>query len=968
MYIRPNKMKPTMSSTVITLRQKTSESVPATANQASSTSKMSGNIRTHMMRFYRISISNKIALIITMVLMVAMMMIFIVNAWLTISIHLKHANENLQVLADSTGHTLEGPLVFKDEKGMQEALQSLRANSRIYHAEVRNTKNQVLAHYSVKVEDSNIHKLTLMLPVKHSVVIKRSVSIGNQALGTLTIASSLNAEWEALLFILIQMAAAAIAVLIIAMLMAKRLSVLIIQPIQQISATAREITSGGDYTKRVEKIADDEIGILTDEFNNMLTKINQRDYALRESETHLRLSQAGGGIGTWESDLINNRQKWSENCARLLGVPVPENPTWEDFLAIVHPEDRQRVIDATTMHIERGTTYDVEYRAIASNGSVHWMRSKGQADYNEEGTPIKMRGIVQDISERKRAEADLRIAAIAFESQEGVLITDASGFILRVNRAFTNISGYTADELVGNTPDILNPRLHAATIYAAILGSINKTGAWEGEIRNRRKDGSEYPVHIIVTAVKDSHGIISNYVATMTDISLRKEAEEKIEQLAFYDPLTKLPNRRLLMDRLHQALATGARTLKHGALLFIDLDNFKTLNDTHGHDMGDLLLQQVASRLLGCVRDGDTVSRLGGDEFVIMLENLHEDTKIAVAETEIVGEKILSTLNKPYQLAEHNYLSTPSIGIALFNGNANSVDELLKRADIAMYESKMAGRNTLRFFDPNMQSIINARALLDESMRKAIEESQFILQYQPQVDSNNQLLGVEALVRWQHPEKGLVPPVEFIALAEETGLIVQLGHWVLETACRQLATWANNPKTSQLTMSVNVSVRQIHQQDFVDQVLGILALTGANPHRLKLELTESVLLNDIETTIAKMALLKAKGISFSLDDFGIGYSSLSYLKRLPLDEVKIDKSFVDDVLLDADDAAIARTIVALAQSMNLAVIAEGVETKEQRDFLEKNGCVVYQGYLFGKPGAVDELQLNDKIQLNAPNH
>lgn len=953
-------MKPTISSSAATPLQKTPQSASSVTEQTPSINKPSEDAYSHTVRFSHLSISNKIALIITTVLMGAMMMVFIVNAWLTIRTHLQNANENLQVLADAAGHNLEGPLIFKDASGAQEALQSLRANSSIYHAEVRNTRGQVLAHYSIKEANTNINKLTLILPIKHSVVINRSISVANQALGTLTVASSLNSEWESVLFMLMQMAMAAIAALAIAMLMAKRLSALIIQPIQKIAATARKITSGGDYTQRVEKIADDEIGLLTDEFNHMLNKINQRDHALRESETHLRLSQAGGGIGTWEADLINNRQKWSENCARLLGVPVPTNPTWDGFLAIVHPDDRQRVIDATTMHIENGTTYDVEYRVITSDGSIRWMRSKGQADYNAEGRPITMRGIVQDISERKQAEIDLRIAAIAFESQEGVLITDARGFILRVNGAFTHISGYTTEELVGNTPDMLNPRLHAATIYAEILSNINKTDVWEGEIRNRRKDGSEYPVHIIVTAVKDAHGIISNYVATMTDISLRKEAEEKIEQLAFYDPLTKLPNRRLLMDRLHQALATGARTLKHGALLFIDLDNFKTLNDTHGHDMGDLLLQQVASRLLGCVRDGDTVSRLGGDEFVVMLENLHEDIKIAVSETELVGEKILSTLNKPYQLAEHNYLSTPSIGIALFNGNANSVDELLKRADIAMYESKMAGRNTLRFFDPNMQSIINARALLDESMRQAIEESQFILQYQPQVDSNNHLLGVEALVRWQHPEKGLVPPVEFIALAEETGLIVQLGHWVLETACRQLAAWADNPETSQLTMSVNVSVRQIHQPDFVGQLLNILARTGANPHRLKLELTESVLLDDIEATIAKMAILKAKGISFSLDDFGTGYSSLSYLKRLPLDEVKIDKSFIDDVLLNADDTAIARTIVALAQSMNLDVIAEGVETKEQRDFLEKNGCMVYQGYLFGKPGTVDELQLNAK--------
>ncbi|OIR17563.1 cyclic di-GMP phosphodiesterase Gmr [mine drainage metagenome] len=898
------------------------------------------------------------ALIITTVLISAMLMVFVVNAWLTIHVHLKHAGENLEVLADATGHSLEGPLIFMDKKGAQESLHSLRANSSIYYAEVRNMKNQVLAQYSIKKADTNIRALTLMLPVKHNLVVNRVISFDKQPLGTLTVAFSLNSEWESMLFMLLQMAVAIVAALVIAIIMARRLSYKVTQPIQQIVAMARKITSGGDYTQRVDKTTDDEIGLLTDEFNNMLTEISHRDQALRESEAHLRLSQAGGGIGTWEADLITNQQKWSENCEALLGVSAPTSPTWEYFLSIVHPEDRQRLIDATKSHIKNGTPYDVEYRVISTDGSVHWIRSKGQADYNTDGVPTSMRGIVQDVSERKQAEADLRIAAIAFESQEGILITDAKGVVLKINGAFASISGYTADELVGRVPNMLSPGLHTANLFSAILNSINKSGSWEGEIKNRRKNGEPYPAHIIVTAVKDSNGIITNYVATMTDITLRKEAEEKIEQLAFYDSLTKLPNRRLLMDRLNKALATSARTLKHGALLFIDLDNFKTLNDTHGHDMGDLLLQQVANRLLGCVRDGDTVARLGGDEFVVMLENINENTKAALTETEIVGEKILTTLNQPYLLSGYKYISTPSIGVTLFNHHANSVDELIKRADIAMYESKMAGRNTIRFFDPDMQSIINARALMDDSMRKAIHDSQFILHYQPQVDNHGRLLGVEALVRWKHPENGLVPPTKFIHLAEENGLIVQLGYWVLETACKQLVAWNSKPETSQLTMSVNVSVRQIHQPDFVDQVLGILKSTGANPYRLKLELTESVLLNDIEATITKMNLLKSKGVSFALDDFGIGYSSLSYLKRLPLDELKIDKSFVDDVLLDTDDAAIARAIVVLAQNMNLKVIAEGVETDEQRNFLEKNGCQVYQGYLFGKPVSIDDLKLS----------
>jgi diguanylate cyclase (GGDEF)-like protein len=384
-------------------------------------------------------------------------------------------------------------------------------------------------------------------------------------------------------------------------------------------------------------------------------------------------------------------------------------------------------------------------------------------------------------------------------------------------------------------------------------------------------------------------------------------------------------------------------------LLFIDLDNFKTLNDTLGHDKGDLLLQQVARRLTACVREGDTVARLGGDEFMVILEDLSKRAHEAAAQTETIGEKILYALNLPYDLSGHEFHSTPSIGVALFTNHQNSIDELMKRADLAMYQAKAAGRNTLRFFDPEMQAVVNARAGLEKDLRNGLQQNQLRLYYQAQVDSKGTLTGAEALVRWQHPERGLVSPAEFIPLAEETGLILPLGHWVLETACHQLASWAAAENTSRLTIAVNVSARQLHQADFVAQVMAVLKATGASPHALKLELTESLLLDDIEEIILKMAELKAMGVGFSLDDFGTGYSSLSYLKRLPLDQLKIDQSFVRDLLTDPNDAAIARTVIALTQSFGLSVIAEGVETAEQRDFLASQGCHAYQGYFFGRP-------------------
>ena len=565
---------------------------------------------------------------------------------------------------------------------------------------------------------------------------------------------------------------------------------------------------------------------------------------------------------------------------------------------------------------------------------------------------------LQDATQRQltTANADLRIAAIAFESQEGMFITDADNRILRINRAFAEITGYGSEEAVGQTPRLLSSGRHDAAFYEAMYDSLRRTRAWQGEIWNRRKSGEIYPVWLTITAVTTPDGALTHYVATQTDISQRKAAEQEIEYLAFYDPLTRLPNRRLLMERLHQALAASARRNKMGALLFIDLDNFKVLNDTLGHDIGDILLQQVARRLSACVREGDSVARLGGDEFVLMLEDLSHDSNEAATQAERIGEKIITVLNQPYNLNGHTHHNTPSIGITLFFDHHAGVEELMKYADLAMYEAKKAGRNTLRFFDPEMQASISARAILEADFHEGLRSGQFALHYQPQVDDNGRIIGTEALVRWQHPRRGLLAPGQFIALAEETGLILPLGQWVMEAACRQLVAWAGNPATVGLTVAVNVSARQFRQTDFVEQILTTLDRIGADPKMLKLELTESLLLENIEDVVAKMAALQARGIGFALDDFGTGYSSLSYLKRLPLNQLKIDQTFVRDLLTDPNDAAIARTIVALADSLGLAVIAEGVETEAQGQCLASQGCHSYQGYLFGRPMPAAELE------------
>ena len=558
-------------------------------------------------------------------------------------------------------------------------------------------------------------------------------------------------------------------------------------------------------------------------------------------------------------------------------------------------------------------------------------------------------------AERQRAEADQRIAAIAFESQEGMFVTDAHSTILRVNQSFTEITGYTAEEAIGKTPSLLSSGRHDRKFYAAIWASLNRDGAWRGEIWNRRKNGAVYPEWLTITAVRASNGQITHYVSTLVDYSQRKADEEAIRQLAFYDGLTHLPNRRLLMDRLQQALASSARTHNHGAVMFIDLDNFKYINDTLGHHHGDLLLQEVARRLQGAVRECDTVARLGGDEFVVMLENLSAQPQEAASHVQTVTQKILNVLGQSYSLAGNDINNSCSIGVALFCEHQVNAEDLMKHADLAMYQAKSAGKNTLRFFDPSMQAAVMQRVALEKDLRCALHRQEMKLLYQPQVHLDGQLLGAEALVRWQHPKHGMVSPADFIPLAEESGLILPLGLWVLEEVCKQLALWAGQPERSHLTLAVNVSGRQLRLPDFVPQVQAVIERTGAPPERLKLELTESLLLEDKEDTIVKMTALRAVGVQFSLDDFGTGYSSLAYLKRLPLDQLKIDQSFVQEMVTEPRDAAIVRAIVSLAESLELSVVAEGVETAEQRDCLARNGCHAYQGYLYGRPGPIEDL-------------
>ena len=566
------------------------------------------------------------------------------------------------------------------------------------------------------------------------------------------------------------------------------------------------------------------------------------------------------------------------------------------------------------------------------------------------------RGIGKDISKRKQVEEELRIAAIAFESQEGVLVTNEQFEILRSNRAFSRMTGYSAKEVLGQTLDILKSGRHEEAFFDTIRHQLHTIGDWKGEVWNRCKNGDVCLYYMTTTGVIHVDGRLRHYVTTLVDITQKEAAAKEIEHLAFYDALTQLPNRRLLMDRMQQAFAACLRNGRQGALLCLDLDRFKNLNDALGHDMGDVLLQQVAQRLKRCVREDDTVARFGGDEFLVLLEDLGTHAGDAAEQTQQMGEKILSALNQPYQLGSHTAHSTPSIGAVLFNSQTHNLDELVKYADLAMYAAKAEGRNTIRFFDPMMQAAVSARIALENDLRRALAEQQFQLYYQVQMKNGTTAIGAEALIRWQHPERGMVSPLQFIGLAEETGLILPMGLWVLQTACEQLRRWQHNPRTADLQLAVNVSARQFRQPNFTEQVCAVLQQTGARPDRFKLELTESMALDNVEDTIAKMTALRKLGLGFSLDDFGTGQSSLSYLTRLPLDQLKIDQSFVRNIGIQPTDALIVQTLIGMAHSLGINVIAEGVETEAQQAFLQQHGCTLCQGYLFSRPVPLDEFE------------
>ncbi|MFN2361190.1 MAG: EAL domain-containing protein [Marinobacter sp.] len=598
------------------------------------------------------------------------------------------------------------------------------------------------------------------------------------------------------------------------------------------------------------------------------------------------------------------------------------------------------------------TNYTLEYQ-LFFDGEAKDFEARISVITGDAGHYNGFLAVVRDVTEDKIQETELRIASTAFETHLGIMITDDNGRILRANKAFSRITGYAEHEVVGKTPRILQSGLQDVAFYRQLWSRVKDTGSWEGEIWNRRKNGEVFAEWLTITTVRGASGNLQNYVGTFHDITKRKEAERQVHRLAFYDSLTGLANRALLQERIAEVCKTNSRYGHHAALLYLDIERFKAVNDSKGYSVGDMALKSLAEILSSVVRESDTLARIAGDEFAILLTDLHASPEPAARASEDVAKKIMQTLSRPLLVMEHKVLLEVSIGISMFAGTETPCEQQIQRAEQATQQAKEASKQMenqrIAFFDPDIQAQFVEHVLMEEELRSAITNNELVVFFQPQIRQPDKLTGYELLLRWRHPTHGMVSPGIFIPLAEQSRLILPIGHWVLEQACDRLAEWQKDDDKAGLSLAVNVSVIQFQSNDFITQLGEILEQTGAPPYLLKLEVTESLLMEHPERMAKTMARIREMGVRFSLDDFGTGYSSLSYLKRLPLDQIKIDQSFVKEVASRNADAAIVNSIISLADGLGLEVIAEGVETETQRQWLVEHGCNHFQGYLFGKP-------------------
>jgi len=692
-----------------------------------------------------------------------------------------------------------------------------------------------------------------------------------------------------------------------------------------------------------------------------ISQKKQIDKELRYNREMLNIAQKIASVGSWDWDLVNDELNWSDEMYRIFGLDPEGNQTdYELFLRFIHLDDREPITTAINEAVIMGKPFENEFRIIRSDGRERIIEGSAEVIRDDSDKATRMVGTIHDITDFKKAQYDLALSDNVFKhAAEAIIVTDSQNRILRVNSSFTKMTQYTEEESLKRLPqELLQSFRHDSSFYDKLWKDLNSEGKWSGELWDRRKDGEVFPTHQNISVVKDRHGHVVQHISVISDITEKKKVEESIKYLAHFDQLTGLHNRVLFKDRLEHAVLRARRNSANVALLFIDLDRFKYVNDTLGHDAGDQLLIKVSNILKECVRDQDTVSRLGGDEFTIILEDMPRGS-----DATIVANKIIDSLVKPFTIYNQEVFIGSSIGITVFPDNADTPEEMIKNADIAMYFAKDSGRNQYQFYSQELADRSSNKFFMESRLHRALENNEFEVYYQPQVSiEDSRIIGAEALVRWNDPEHGIISPTAFIPIAEESGLIVPLGLWVLDTACRQAAKWCREVDPD-FCISVNLSSKQLAGDTIFDSVQSILEGSGLSADNLELEITESAIMDNPEGGIAQLERIRGLGISIAIDDFGTGYSSLSYLKRLPITRVKIDRSFLKDAHVNRDDEMIVNAIIVMSKSLNLRVIAEGVEHEEHLQYLKSHGCNEYQGFYFSKPVPVDQfeilLQLDD---------
>ncbi|WP_420906540.1 two-component system response regulator [Candidatus Magnetaquiglobus chichijimensis] len=714
-----------------------------------------------------------------------------------------------------------------------------------------------------------------------------------------------------------------------------------------------------------------------------LKTIEHLVHSLRRERESLARAQRIAHLGNWEWDIARDAMICSEEARRIVGIPLHSDihGVLETFLSISHPEDRARVEQTIQHALLELTPFEFDHRILRPNGEIRWVHEMGEVIRDADGKPMRMAGTMHDRTEQREAEQRLKIAASVFEGAmeeaeshmlltakvfenavEGVMVTDRSGRIVSVNPAFSVITGFDADDALGNTPAMLQSGIHDELFYSRLWHDLlGETSSWRGEIWNRRKNGEAHPVWETITAIRDRTQTITHFVAVFQDLTAIKRSEEALHFRTYHDSLTGLPNRALFHDRLRQAIGQSGRSDDKVMVLIFDLDLFKNLNNSLGHTVGDRLLKGVAERLRHFVREGDTVSRLAGDTFGFILRGIRNSQDVGV-----VVRKLADALAKPFYIDEQELFVTASMGVTLCPEDGDEADLLIRNADMAVARAKTAGRDNCQYYAPAMGAEAERRLALENSLRQGLERDEFLLHYQPKVDLRTERIsGMEALVRWRHPRDGMISPAEFIPVAEESGLILPLGSRVLKQACLQTKKW-HDAGFEHLRVAVNLSIRQFRQADLLDDVRAALEESGLPPDALELEVTETLMMENLDDIVAILTRLKALGPTIAVDDFGVGHSSLTYLKKLPIDVLKIDQSFVRDLTLDSDDAAIVTAILALGRSLRLKVVAEGVETPEQLAFLRNEGCDQFQGYLFSRPLEIEAFSCRLAESFPAP--